>query len=215
VTVHAQPQALSGQRAWWIRVLLVLQAPRPVFVALRDDSRDAASDRAEPVLLVCLVAGMAGVLLTPTAATLMDTRSVDPLLAAIWVFLFGGLYGTFVYWAFGGVLHGAVKALGSQGSFRRTRHVLAFAAVPVALSLALWVVKIGVFGGDVFRTGGADAGGGGRAFEALEYAFVAWAAVLLVVGVRSVHGWAWGRAAGSVALAVAVPALLALALRSV
>ena len=31
-------------REWWLRTLLVLQAPRPVFVALRDDTAESASE---------------------------------------------------------------------------------------------------------------------------------------------------------------------------
>ena len=46
-------------REWWLRTVLVLQSPRAVFAALRDDSPEAAADRAEPVLLVVLLAGMA------------------------------------------------------------------------------------------------------------------------------------------------------------
>ncbi len=111
-------------RDWWLRALLVLQRPRPVFVALRDDSKEAASDRAEPVLAIVLLAGIATVLSTRTAGTLMDDGSYDGLLVAIWAFLAGSIYGAFGYFAFGALLHGGVKALGSQGSYRRARHVL-------------------------------------------------------------------------------------------
>jgi hypothetical protein len=38
-----------------------------------------------------------------------------------------------------------------------------------------------------------------------------WSAVLLVIGVRSVHGWTWGRSLATVGLAAALPALLVLA----
>ena len=63
----------TAAREWWLRTTLVLQAPRAVFVALRDDSNDA-SDRAEPVLLIVWLAGMASVLSTATAGRLMDTH---------------------------------------------------------------------------------------------------------------------------------------------
>ena len=58
-------------RDWWLRTLLVLQRPRPVFVALRDDTREAAGDRSEQVLLIVLLADavlaqvLAGVARTP------------------------------------------------------------------------------------------------------------------------------------------------------
>jgi hypothetical protein len=201
-------------RDWWLRTLLVLQRPRPVFAALRDDSPEAAADRSEQVLLVVLLAGIATVLTTSTAAHLNNDGSYSPVLIAIWAFFAGSVYGLFGYFAFGAVLHGGVKALGSQGSYRRSRHVLAFALVPVALSLIVWPVKLALYGGDWFHAGGRDTGGGGLAFDLIQFAFFAWAAVLLVVGVRAVHGWTWARAFAACALALVAPVVLALALSS-
>jgi hypothetical protein len=195
-------------RDWWLRTLLVLQRPRPVFVALRDDSKESMSDRAEPVLLVILLAGIAGVLSTRSAGQLMDDGDYDNLLVAVWAFLAGGVYGIFGYFAFGAVLHGGGRALGSQGTYRRARHVLAFAATPIALSLVLWPIKLAVYGDSLFRSGGSDHGAGSRVFDVLELGFLAWAAVLLVIGVRAVHGWTWARATAACALAVALPTLV-------
>jgi hypothetical protein len=192
-------------RDWWLRTLLLLQAPRPVFVALRDDDSETAALRAEPVLLVVLLGGIASVLTTHSAARLLDDHQYDGLLAAVWAFLAGSLYGGISYWLFGAVLHGGVRALGSHGSFRRTRHVLAYASVPLALSLALWPVKLALYGEDVLRSGGSDAGTGDRVFAALSLGFLAWSLALLVVGVRAVHGWTWARAAAAVAASAALP----------
>jgi len=199
-------------RDWWLRTLLVLQRPRPVFVALRDDSKESMSDRAEPVLLVILLAGIAGVLSTRSAGQLMDDGDYDNLLVAVWAFLAGGVYGIFGYFVFGAILHGGGRALGSQGTYRRARHVLAFAATPIALSLVLWPIKLAVYGDALFRSGGSDHTPGMRVFDALELAFLLWAAALLVIGVRAVHGWTWSRAAAACALAVVLPTLVGIAL---
>jgi hypothetical protein len=191
-------------RDWWLRTLLVLQRPRPVFVALRDDTRESAADRAEPILLVVWLAGIAGVL--ADAATYLDDPSRDGLDLAIWAFFAGGIIGAFAYFLLGGILYVTVRTLGSQGSYRRARHVIAFAAVPVALSLlVLWPVKLALYGEDWFRTGGRDTGAGGAAFDLLSFAFYVWSAVLLAVGVRSVHGWSWPRALAATGIALAVP----------
>jgi hypothetical protein len=204
-------------RDWWLRAVLVLQRPRAVFVALRDDSKEATGDMAEPILLVVILAGIAGVLTTGTAAHLMDLdgSGLDAVTTAIWAFFFGAIYGTFGYFVVGALVHWAVKLLGSLGTYRRSRHVLAFAVVPMALSLVLWPVKLSLYGGDWFRTGGRDTGGGGAAFDVLTYAFFLWAAVLLVIGVRSVHGWTWRRALGATALALVAPIAAALVAASV
>ena len=199
-------------RDWWLRTLLVLQRPRPVFVALRDSTPESLGDRSEPVLAVIILAGIAGVLSTSTAAHLLDDSDYDVVNIAIWAFLFGGVYGAASYWGLGALVHGGSKAFGSQGTYRRSRHVLAFAAVPIALSLIIWPVKLALYGEDVFRSGGSDSGSGAHVFTGLLIAFVVWAAALLVVGVRSVHGWSWGRAAAACSLAIAGPVLIGLAL---
>jgi hypothetical protein len=90
--------------------------------------------------------------------------------------------------------------------------VLAFAAVPIALSLVVWPVKLALYGGDWFRAGGRDTGAGGLAFDLIQLAFFAWAAGLLVIGVRAVHGWTWARALAVCALALVGPVAIALAI---
>src|ERR1051326_6245868 len=59
VTTNAEPASLD--RAWLLRTLVVLQAPRAVYAALRDDSDDAAHARQEPVLALLWLSGIAGV----------------------------------------------------------------------------------------------------------------------------------------------------------
>ena len=68
-----------------------------------------------------------------------------------------------------------------------------------------------MYGRDLFRTGGDDYGRGYAVFGGIYLGIVAWSLWLLVVGVRSVHGWTWGRAAAAVALAAAFPALVIVA----
>lgn len=170
-------------REWWLRAALVLQSPRAVFVALRDDTGEAAADRAEPVLLIVLLAGAAAALASDAST------GYDGLLLVVWAFLAGGITGAAAYWLLGAVLYWAAHALGSLGSYRRARHVFAFASVPLAISLVLSPVGHGVFQW-VFR------------------AFAAWSAALLLVGVRSVHGWTWARAAAAAAAPIVALSLL-------
>jgi len=205
------PEA-SPARDWWLRLVLVLTAPRAVFSALRDESPRAAANRSEPVLLVVWLAGIASVLTTATAGHLMDSQDYDSLLVAVWTFLAGGLYGGFAYWAFGAALYGGTRALGSPGSFRRSRHLLAYAAVPVALSLALLPVKLALYGDDVFRRGGADTGADAVAFGVLSAAFLLWSLGLLAIGIRTIQRWSWSRTAGALGMSALLPLLVVLAL---
>ena len=129
-------------------------------------------------------------------------------------FIAGSLYAVVVFWLGGGLLFGAARRLGSEGSWRRARHVLGLASAPLALSLVtFWPLRIAVYGQDLFRTGGDDYGRGDAIFGGVYLGFVAWSVVLLVIGVRAVHGWTLARAAATVALAAAFPVLVVLATR--
>jgi hypothetical protein len=210
--VATRAEAPSGDKAWFLRALLVLQSPRSVFAALRDDSDEAAEQRQDVAGALVWLAGISGILATTVSSTLLDDVEIDGALAAVWAFLAGGLYGFFLYWVVGKVSHVALRKLGSRGSFRRARHVLAFAATPIALALLVyWPVRIAVYGGDLFRTGGADGHGAGAATAWIFYGFVAWALGLLVIGVRTVHGWSWGRSLAGVAFASVIAGGLAVA----
>src|ERR1051326_7034959 len=160
--VRARAEPVSGERAWLLRALLVLQAPRAVFSALHDDSDEVAQALQEPILALVWLAGIAGVLASSVARTLLDDPARDGLVVAVWAFIGGGLYGALVYWLGGAFVHGASHLLGGQGSYRRARHVVAFACAPVALSLILvWPIGLAAFGGDLFHTGGSGSGGRG------------------------------------------------------
>jgi hypothetical protein len=155
-------------------------------------------------ILAALVAlaGVAAALGTPVARRMMNLEGVDGAVVAVWAWIAGLAWGAVLYWLFGMLVHGAVRLLGSQGTFRRSRHIAGFAAAPIALSLLVyWPVRIVVYGTDLFRTGGDDYGAGDAAFGWVWLGFLAWALAFLVIGVRAVHGWTWGRALAAVALA--------------
>jgi hypothetical protein len=200
------------ERSWWLRAPAVLVAPRAVFVALRDDSDEAIEARQEPLNAIIGLAGFAGVLATPVARHLLNDPSASLSLIPVWVFLGGAAYAVAVYWLGGGLLYGAARRFGGLGSFRRARSVLALSSAPLALALfTLWPIRIAIYGQNLFRTGGDDWGPGDRTFGGLLYFAFAWSAILLVIGVRSVHGWSWARSLATVALAAALPALVVLA----
>ncbi len=202
------------ERLWWKRALAVLISPGPVFAALRDDSDRAAAALQEPVLALILLGGVATVLDTTVTGHMLDDPAVDGLLVAVWAFIGGGFYGTALYWLGGGMLALAGDLLGSTGSYRRARHVLALSLAPLALSLVtVWPLRIAVLGSSVFRSGGRDSGTAGAVFTWVSLAFAAWALVLLVIGVRRVNEWSWPRALATTAFAAAIPVVLVVLLR--
>src|SRR6266498_1996762 len=133
----AAAESQTDEKAWFLRTLLVLQSPRPVFAALRDDSDEAAGARQDPVGAIVWLAGIAGVLATTVASTLLDDVEMDGSLVAIWAFFAGGVYGFGLYFVVGKVLHVALRRLGGRGSFRRARHLLAFGGADRAGALPL------------------------------------------------------------------------------
>lgn len=208
---HA-PRAL--ERNWWLRAPAVLVAPRAVFVSLRDDSDEAFEGRTEALTALAGLAGISGVLGTPVARSLLNDSSFSVALIPVWAFIGGTLYALAIYWLGGGLLFGAARRLGGLGSYRRARHVLALSSAPLALALfTLWPLRIAIYGEDLFRTGGNDWGPGDQTFGGFLYAAFAWCAVLLLIGVRAVHGWTWARSFATVALAAALPAVIIAATR--
>ena len=196
---------LTPEHAWWLRVPAVLLSPRPVFHALRDDDPDDVVARSEPILLVIWLAGCAAVLASPTASGLLDNPDYDGALLAVWTFVAGGLYAAAGYFLGGFAVHFGAMLFGSQGSFRRERQIVGFALVPMAVSfLVLLPLRVALYGGDTFHAGGADEGAGETVLLVAQLAFAAWSLVLLVLGVRVVHGWSWIRAMGAVAAALAL-----------
>jgi hypothetical protein len=189
------------ERAWWRRVPLVLVRPRPVFAALRSDDESDLAARQEPILLVILLAGMGAVLLTPAWQHLRDEDfSMEGIVIAVLTFIGGGVYGAAGYFLLGGALHLGARAMGSEAPFRASRHVLAFASVPVALSLFVVAPAIAVaFGRDWFLGGGPE-GTGPEAIVAVGLAFVAWTFALVVVGLRETLGLPWRGVAGALLL---------------
>ncbi len=179
-----------------------------MFAAIRDDADETAGARSEPLLALVWLAGMAAVLAAPAMNTLLDDPARDGIVVAIIVFFAGGIYGLAAYWLLGAVLYVITRQFGSQGSYRRARHLLGFAIAPVALALlTFWPIRIAVEGGDLFRYGGSDTG---HVFADVFYLFIAWTVVLVAIGVRTVHGWTWPRSLAAVGTATAAAALLVL-----
>jgi Yip1 domain len=189
------------ERAWWRRLPLVLVRPREVFAALRStDDADIAA-RQEPILLLILLAGMGAALVTPAWQHLRDDDpSMGGLVIAVLTFVGGGLYGAAAYFLLGGALHLGARGMGSAAVFRLSRHVLAFASVPLALSLFVLAPVIAVlYGRDWFFAGGPESAGA-DAVTALGLAFVLWALGLVVVGLRVTLALPWRGVVGALLL---------------
>jgi hypothetical protein len=179
----AVERAPSRQREWWVRALSIFQSPRSALAALGDDSPEAEEARQEPVMAIVILAGIAGVLSTSIAGRLLDDPRVDGVSLAVWAFIGGAAYGFFVYWLGGLMVHALATGLGAGTSYRQARHLVGLAAAPLALSLLLvWPIRIAIYGGDVFRTGGSDSGFGDKVFEGLVIASYLWVIGLVVLG---------------------------------
>jgi hypothetical protein len=199
------PGTRSRDREWWLRTLAVFTSPTSTFAALRDPDPEDAAAREEPILALILLAGIAQFLAMPaTEEGLFRLRDPDGLTIAVFVFVVGSLYGVATYWLGGGALRLGIRGAGGAGDYRLARHILAFALAPLVLSsLVLWPVRLAIYGTDLFESGGADESGAGYwVFEGLELALFGWAALLLLVGLRTVFAWPIVRALGALGLAL-------------
>lgn len=189
----------SLQKEWFRNAVLVLRDPKTVFRAMRDGSEDAASARQEPIIALVVIAGIAAVLsFSATSRELLDDPAVDGALIPVMAFLGGAIYGFAGYWIGGLALYFGVRGAKGDGSYRASRHLLGFALAPLALSLVIvWPLRLAIFGGENFRTGGSDEGAGFWSFTILALGFALWSLVLLVVGVREVYGWTTARSIGA------------------
>ena len=210
MNARAADERGGAERDWWLRALLVAQAPRSVFLALRDDSREAAEDRQEAIAAIAFFVGVALTVISAASATFADDPERRGVVIPVWLFIAGVLVGIVNYWLAGGVLYIALNILRGGGSYRRARHLLALAAVPLALSLVLLPVRLALYGDDIFRSGGADAGE--HVFTALQLGFGLWALALLAIGIRTVERWTWPRTAVAVVIFAALAALADVAL---
>src|SRR3954447_975711 len=200
----------TRERAWWLRVPLVLGDPRAVFTALRGDSEEAAEARQEPVTAIVFLTGLVAALLAARRGSLLDSGDFDRLLVAVWVIAAGGVQGFVDYWIAGGAVFAGLSGFGEAGRYRSARHLVAYASVPLLLSLlVVWPLRLAAFGGDVFRAGASDNGVLATALDVADAALLAWAAALVLVGIRVVHGWDWRRTIGAYALSIGVLAAIA------
>jgi hypothetical protein len=206
--VNAEAPTAAGtsrEKQWWLRTIAVVQSPRHVFAALRDESKKDMEAREEPVLALILLAGIAGILLVPETGRLLDDPATDDsgAVLAVLVFLTGGIYGIVTYWLGGALLYVGLRGAGSSGMYRRARHVFAFAAAPTVLGLLLiWPLRLALYGTDSFRSGGEDSGTLPFLFDLAGAGFALWSLCLLIYGISVVEQWRLLRAGVSVALAV-------------
>ncbi|MGH3028515.1 MAG: YIP1 family protein [Gaiellaceae bacterium] len=195
----------SREKQWWLRTLAIFQSPRHVFAAARDESKADMEAREEPVLALIVLAGIAAILLVPETGRLLDDPLADDsgAVLAVLIFLTGAIYGIATYWLGGGLLYVGLRGAGSSGSYRRARHVLAFAAAPTILGLLLiWPLRLALYGTDSFRSGGEDSGTLPFLFDLAGVGFALWALGLVIYGISVVEQWRLLRAGISVALAV-------------
>jgi hypothetical protein len=210
VSVRTQ-QPGAVEREWWARLPRLLYAPADVFVELRDESREAADVRQEPLVAVAFLAGIA-MLVGIVAIQPPYNRFYTDLSAFNMTFetiLGGALVAISNFWLGGALLYLGARGLGAPTGYRLARHVAALATAPFVLVLFFALpVRLGLYGVDLFRDTGRDSGTGGDVFIALDALALAWALGLAVIAIRVTQRWTWARSASALAIAALFAILL-------
>ena len=197
------------ERGWWRRLPLILVRPQEVFAELRDRSDEQAEALAEPMVALTILAGIAMFLSTATAGQLFDDPEFDWLLVAVEAFFAGVLVALQNYWLGGAALLLGLRSLRSPSRYRTARQIVGLSTAPFVLALiVVWPVRIAVFGGDLFRSGGSDEDTAGIVLNVVDGVFVLWALGLAIVGVRTVEEWSLPRSLGATAFAATLFGLL-------
>jgi Yip1 domain len=203
-----QPDAV--ERAWWSRLPRLLYAPAEVFAELRDESREAADARQEPLVAITFLAGIGLFFALFALEQPYDRyRELSELTMTVQTIVGGALVGLSVFWVGGAIVHLGARGLGSLSGYRLARHVAGLATAPFILVLLLAVpVRIGLYGFDLFRAGGSDSGVGSDVFLAFDALAGVWTLALLLIGIRETQRWTWGRAAAALGIAALFAILL-------
>jgi hypothetical protein len=210
VNAHVrEPDAL--ERAWWSRLPRLLYAPADVFAELRDDSREGADARQEPLVAVTFLAGIAMfvglvALEPPYNRYYSDLSAFNMTFESI---LGGALVAIANFWLGGALVYLGARGFGATSGYRLGRHIAGLATAPFVLVLLLAVpVRLGLFGTDLFRDTGSDSGAGGDVFIAVDALALAWTLALSLIGIRVTQRWSWGRAAAALGVAALFAILL-------
>jgi hypothetical protein len=192
------------EREWWSRLPRLLVAPSEVFAELRDESREAGDARQEPLVAVALLAGVAmfiGLVAVepPFRSTDYDFSAFNLVLESI---LGGALVALSNFWFGGALVYLGTRGLGALSGYRLARHIAGLATAPfVLLLVSSMPVRLALYGTDLFKAEGRDAGAGGDLFVAIDALVLVWTLALLLVGIRVTQRWSWGRAAAALGVA--------------
>jgi hypothetical protein len=192
-----------GESEWWRRLPLVLYAPRAVFAELRDESREAADVRQEPLVALLFVAGISMFLsLVALEPPYEHYRELSGLTLTLQSILGGLLVGLSNFWLGGALVYLGARGLGATSGYRLARHITGFATAPFILALVLvWPVRLALYGDDLFRSGGSDDGTGGDVFRGIDALLLLWTLALVLIGIRETQRWPWSKTAAAFGIA--------------
>ncbi len=215
----SRAEELRGlEHEWWARIPLVLRRPFAAFRLLRNDGDEAAQAAQEPIAALVVLSGIAVFVGFVTFGGYdsgfrswngLWYENDGALVIAVKLFFAGTLVGLQNYWIGGGVLQLGLRWMKAETRYRVARHLLALALTPTLLSLlVVFPIQLALFGHDLFAQGGSDDGAAADTLRGVNVALLAWAIGLALIGVRTVQGWSWRRAAGALGFALFLLALI-------
>ena len=202
------PEAV--ERAWWAKLPRMLFAPGQVLAELRDESKEAADARQEPLVAVSFLAGIAiFVGLFALEQPYERYRGLSAVTLTVQSIFGGAAVALTTFWVGGAVVYLGARGLGATTGYRLARHIAGLATAPFILVLVLVIpVRLGLYGMDLFRDGGSDTSTSRAVFIAIDGFVGLWTVALLLVGIRVTQRWSWSRSAGALGVAALFAILL-------
>lgn len=156
------------------------------------------------VLFLAALTGVSQVLDRASFGSLGDTVPLSTILLA--ALLLGPVSGIVALYVGGALIAWTGRWIGGAASAEHIRTAIAWASVPIAASLLLWVVDLSVIGESMFTTSLVEGGAAGWMMISALGAVVLgiWSLVLLFKGVGEAQGFSAWKGLGNVLLAVLV-----------
>jgi hypothetical protein len=165
-------------------------SPRQVFKFINDYQYD------KYVIVLLVLAGVAKALERASSNYYGDTKEIWEIVVTCVVV--GGIFGWITYYLFAGIISWTGKWMEGEGNTESILRIMSFAMLPSIMALLILLIKVVIYGDDVFRS--PEETGTGLLMSLWSYFFdfihvllAFWSIFLFVIGISEVQKLSIGK----------------------